>query len=109
MLDRQLWVALSKPLADRDAIAARLPEHLDFMIGLEREGILFGSGPFLGGAFGEGMTILRAATADDARAILDRDPFVVAGLRTYELREWLLKEGAITVTLHASDQRGSLP
>lgn len=55
------------------------------------------------------MTILRAASAEAARAILDRDPFVIAGLRTYELREWILKGGAITVTLHASEQRGSLP
>src|SRR5690242_20954541 len=48
-----------------------LVEHLEYMIGLERAGKLFASGPLDFGASSDGLTILRAASADEARA-LDR-------------------------------------
>lgn len=101
MLDKTLFVALSRPLASKEALGAKLREHLDFMIGLEQEGVLFASGPFTDGPFGEGLTIVRAGSSAEARALLEKDPFVVDGLRTFDLREWHLMEGAIQVTVHA--------
>jgi uncharacterized protein YciI len=113
MLDRTLYVGLSRlsPGVLPAALAPHLEAHLRFMIGLEEGGALFASGPFFAGgaSTGCGLTIVRAASLAEAREILDRDPFAVAGLRTWELHEWHVMEGAIHVTLHASRQRGSLP
>src|SRR5262245_17400276 len=103
MLRKRLYVVLShgKPGAD---LAAVLPAHLEYMIDLEKRGILFASGPFDGGAKGDGLTILRVASAEDARAIAMRDPFVSGGLRTFEIREWTLMEGSFGLTVKFSNQ-----
>jgi uncharacterized protein YciI len=77
------------------------------MIGLERRGLLFASGPLSDGAgppSGAGLTILRVASAQEARAVADADPFVVNGLRTYELKEWTIMEGTLGLRVNLSDQ-----
>ena len=40
---------------------------------------------------------------------LDGDPFVRAGVRSYELHEWHILEGCFQLTVLASQQRGLLP
>jgi hypothetical protein len=43
--------------------------------------------------------VLRAQSAEHAAGIAARDPFVLAGLRTFEVFRWLVNEGAIRVRL----------
>ena len=81
-----------------------LAEHLAYMIALERQGKLFASGPFGDGTKGDGMTIIRAADAEEARAVALRDPFVVNGIRTFEIEAWTVMEGALNVTVNFSDR-----
>ncbi len=81
-----------------------LAEHLDYMIGLERRGKLFASGPLGDGANGDGMTILRAASEAEARDIASRDPFVVNGIRTFMIQPWTVMEGSLSLTVSFSDQ-----
>ncbi len=107
MLRKKLYVILSKGAATPEQISALLPQHLDYMIGLEKDGVLFASGPLSaapGAAAGDGLTILRAANAEQARAIAAADPFVAGGLRSFEVREWTLMEGSFGVKLNFSDQ-----
>lgn len=107
MLRKKLFVVLSTPKAGPDEIAATLPAHLEYMIGLEKAGVLFASGPFSdsdGKSRGHGMTILRTATMDEARKVAEADPFVINGLRTFEVREWTLMEGSLGITVNFSDQ-----
>jgi uncharacterized protein YciI len=107
MLRKKLYVVLSKGNATPDQIAALLPQHLEFMIGLEKKGVLFASGPLTaapGQPAGDGLTILRAASAEEARAIAAADPFVINKLRTFDVREWTLMEGSFGVKLNFSDQ-----
>jgi uncharacterized protein YciI len=107
MLRKKLYVILSKGGATVDEIGAVLPQHLEYMIGLEKKGVLFASGPLTAAAgqpAGDGLTILRAASAEEARTIASADPFVVNKLRTFEVREWTLMEGTIDVKLNFSDQ-----
>jgi uncharacterized protein YciI len=107
MLRKKLYVVLSKPTGTSEQIKACTPSHLEFMIGLEKKGILFASGPFLGPdgkPTGDGMTILRTASADEAKRIAETDPFFVAGLRRFEVREWMLMEGSLGLTVTFSDQ-----
>ena len=61
------------------------------MIANEKKGLLFASGPLSeadGSQKGRGLTVLRAASAEEARKIAELDPFFVNGLRTFEIREW---------------------
>lgn len=107
MLRKKLYVILSKGAATAEQIGALLPQHLEYMIGLEKKGQLFASGPLSateGAPLGDGLTILRAATAEEARQIASADPFVVNKLRTFEVREWTLMEGSFGLKVNFSDQ-----
>jgi len=107
MLRKRLYVILSKGHAPTDQIGAVLPQHLEYMIGLERNGVLFASGPLTaaaGAPAGDGLTILRAENAEEARRIASADPFVVNKLRNFEVREWTVMEGSLGVKVNFSDQ-----
>ncbi len=106
MLRKRLFVAIRIP-ADFAKGSQLLASHLQWTIEAEKRGELFMSGPFLGaGAPGEhgGMTVLRAASAEEARAIMQSDPFILNGAYTFELREWMVMEGSISLNINFSDQ-----
>ena len=72
MLRKKLYVILSKGGATPEQLGAVLAEHLEYMIGLEKRGVLFASGPLTtdaGKPVGDGMTIVRADSEDEAREI----------------------------------------
>ena len=107
MLQKHLYVVLTTPLKPMSELVPVLPDHLNYITDLEKRGILFASGPFLRGEQvkpGSGMTILRAASMEEAEAIAERDPFASIGLRAFEIREWQLDEGRYSVTVDYSDQ-----
>jgi uncharacterized protein YciI len=107
MLRKKLYVILSKGGATAEQIGALLPQHLEYMIGLEKRGALFASGPLSapsGAPLGDGLTILRAADAEEAGRIASADPFVINKLRTFEVREWTVMEGSLGVKVNFSDQ-----
>lgn len=85
-----------------------LAEHLRYMIELERKGKLFASGPLGDPTRGDGMTIVRAASEDEARELARRDPFVVNGIRTFTIQPWMVMEGALTLTVNFSDKTASI-
>jgi uncharacterized protein YciI len=108
MLKKKLYVVLATPLdGGPEKLPAQLPAHLEYMIANEKKGIVFASGPLSepdGTQRGRGLTVLRAASAEEARAIAAQDPFVVNGVRTFEVREWTIMEGSFGVTVNFSDQ-----
>jgi hypothetical protein len=107
MLRKKLYVLLSKPLVAPDKLKPFLPAHLDYMIGLEKRGVVFASGPLADGEgppSGQGMTIIRAAGAKEARAMAEADPFFANGLRSFELKEWTIMEGTLGLRVNFSDQ-----
>jgi uncharacterized protein len=111
MLRKRLYVVISKGNATAAQIGSILPQHLEYMIGLEKRGVLFASGPLKsleGEPVGDGLTVLRAADEDEARNIAAADPFVVNRLRTFEVREWTVMEGSVGVTVNFSDQSVSV-
>jgi uncharacterized protein len=85
-----------------------LADHLAYMIELEARGKLFASGPFGDGSKGDGMTIVRAADAAEAREIALRDPFVVNGIRTFTIQPWTVMEGSLSVTVSFSDRSAKI-
>lgn len=112
MLKKKLYVVLSIPLdGGADKLPLHLPDHLEYMIANEKKGIVFASGPLSeadGSQRGRGLTILRASSLDEARKLAEQDPFVVNGVRTFELREWTVMEGSFGVTVNFSDQSMSV-
>ena len=107
MLRKKLYVVLSKGAATAEQLGAVLPDHLEYMIGLEKQGVLFASGPLStapGGPVGDGLTVLRADSEEHARQIASADPFVVKKIRSFEIREWTVMEGSFGVRLNFSDQ-----
>src|ERR1700689_3525581 len=107
MLRKKFYVVLSKPVVAPDKLQPFLMAHLDYMIGLEKRGLVFASGPLSDGAgppTGHGLTVLRAKDATEARALAEADPFFVNGLRTFELKEWTVMEGTLGVRVNLSDQ-----
>lgn len=107
MLRKKFYVVLSTATGGPEQLRPHLAAHLDYMIALEKKGAVFASGPFTeadGSPGRYGMTILRAANAEEARGYAAADPFVVAGLRSFELREWTLMEGALDIRVSFSDR-----
>jgi uncharacterized protein len=107
MLRRKLYAVISQPSPAPQKLKPLLPAHLEYMIELEKRGLLFASGPLSDGAgppSGAGLTILRAASAAEARALAEADPFVAHGLRTFDLKEWTIMEGSLGLKVNLSDQ-----
>jgi uncharacterized protein len=107
MLRLKFYAVLSQPSATPEKLKALLPAHLEYMIELEKRGVLFASGPLADGAgppSGAGLTVLRAASAGEARELAEADPFVSSGLRTFELKEWTIMEGTLGLRVNLSDQ-----
>ena len=107
MLRKKFYVVLSKPAVTPDKLQPFLSAHLEYMIGLEKRGHVFASGPLADGEgppTGQGLTVLRAKDADEARALAEADPFFVNGVRTFEIKEWTVMEGTLGLRVNLSDQ-----
>ena len=111
MLNKRLFVVL-RELEDAAGLATLLDAHLDWAVQVERQGYLFASGPFVtddgpAGTAG-GMSILRAASLEEAEAVLARDPFISEGVFSITIKEWVVMEGGVTLTVRFSDQTANL-
>jgi uncharacterized protein YciI len=104
LLGHDYWLVRSTPLPGTTGadIARHADDHIAWLLKLEADGVVFLSGPLTSGpgvAPGAGVTVLRADSAADAAAIAAADPFVLAGLRTFEVFGWRVNEGAVAVQL----------
>jgi uncharacterized protein YciI len=106
MWGRKLWVVMSKG-SGRD-IVPHLAEHLDYLIALEGEGKIFASGPMNVPGSGDGMTVLKVESEEEAHAIATADPLVKKAGRTFTLHPWTVNEGQMTVTVSLSHMGLSL-
>ena len=107
MLRKKFYVVLSKPAVAPDKLQPYLSAHLEYMIGLEKRGLVFASGPLADGEgppTGQGLTVLRAKDAGEARALAEADPFFINGVRSFEIKEWTVMEGTPGVRVNLSDQ-----
>jgi len=108
MLQKQLYAIFTTPTDGMGPVFAHLEDHLAFQVDLERQGILYAAGPLWtddGQSWeGEGMVIVRATSAEEARAIAERDPMHEAGARSFRVRPWMINEGSVTIRLDKSSQ-----
>lgn len=112
MMRRELFVVSNVPLVPAEDMQANLEAHLRYLIDLEQRGVLFASGPLFGAhgtMSGEGLTILRAGTLEEAERLAAADPFAIAGQRRPIVKRWVVNEGRITVSVDISNGTGALP
>ncbi|WP_413574673.1 YciI family protein [Bdellovibrio sp. HCB290] len=73
---------------DQETSLDTIFRHVEHLRKLDAEGTLVLCGPFTDHA--GGMVVVNAANKEEAEKIAKADPFVVEGVRTYEVRTWLL-------------------
>jgi len=71
-----------------DTPSETVARHIAFVKDLDDRGKLVLAGPF--GDFPGGMVVVRAESVEAATQIAESDPFVIEGVRTFEVRTWLL-------------------
>ena len=93
MLNKDLYVVFTKPTNGMIPVMENLEDHLKFQVSLEKQGIMFGAGPFWDDNEidwnGEGMVIIRANSIDHAKEIANSDPMHKSGARSFTVRPWL--------------------
>lgn len=108
MLQQQLYAVFTTPTDGLGAVFANLVAHLEFQVGLEKEGILYAAGPLWTDDEdhweGEGMVVIRASSRAEAIAIAERDPMHQSGARSFTVRPWMINEGSVSVRLNYSTQ-----
>jgi len=62
--------------------------HVQYLRRLETSGHMVFCGPFTD--YDGGMVVLKAVSKDEALALVNEDPYIVSGARTFELRTWRL-------------------
>ena len=110
MIKTPLWVVLNSRKVPSSEMEPYVAEHLQYMNGLEEQGLLWGSGPFIepGVVVGDGLTIFKVAEEADVHRLMAEEPLVKHGLRSYAVRKWELREGKISIDLFLSQSRFSL-
>jgi uncharacterized protein len=87
---RQLYLFLYRPgpawRADRPMHQQDLRDHVVYQARLLRERRSVAAGPYAGE--NGGLAIVRAASLEEARAMLAADPAIVNGVFVAELRQW---------------------
>jgi uncharacterized protein YciI len=107
-LRKRLYVAFSYPIASQEEMIARVPEHLLYME--KHEDQVFLSGPFLveGLLVDEGMTVLHTESEEKAAEFMRNEPLIKHGLRRFELKRWEVREGTLSIRIHAATSKFSL-
>ena len=111
MLQKDLYVIFTRPVAPREEIMKMLPQHLERQVELEKQGILFAAGPMEPQDDTKprtGMIIIRADSFEHANEIAMGDPFHAAGLREFDIWNWSMNEGSFTVTINYSDKSAAV-
>jgi len=101
LLGLKLWV-IETVAIDVQLMMATMDAHIRYQLKLEREGIMFAAGPVFevdAEIPSGGMIVIRAGSAEGARATADADPMHSSGARRYTLRKWIVNEGSFTVTV----------
>ena len=104
MWKKQFFV-MHRRIVDPARLKPVMFEHYQWIIGLEKQGKVFLSGPVAqrDGRPGVGMTIFLAGSWEEAQDLAAGDPFVTAGAADFTLGEWQINEGRLTIQVDLSD------
>ncbi|MNW54072.1 YciI-like protein [compost metagenome] len=82
------YVILLSLASGREMTEELIRAHVQHLKQLDREGKLVLCGPFTN--YRGGMVIIKASSYEEAQKIAESDPYIIAGVETYELRIWEL-------------------
>jgi uncharacterized protein YciI len=80
------FVKIEKGLVDKATFDQYVPAHLAYVKDLIRQGYEAKTGYWA--EYGGGMLVFRAASMDEAKAIVAADPLIKHHCVDYELHEW---------------------
>ena len=80
------FVKIEKGIVDKSTFDQHVPAHKAYVRDLVPQGYQARSGYW--GCRGGGMMLFKAASMDEARTIVAKDPLVQNGCVNYELYEW---------------------
>jgi uncharacterized protein len=94
MTRKTLWAVLSTAKVPSAEMEPHAPAHLRYMNGLEAQGLLRGSGPFIvpGVVVGNGLPIFNVPDEADVRRLMAEEPLTKLGMRTYTVHKWEMRE-----------------
>jgi uncharacterized protein YciI len=110
VLKEKMWqksyYVMTRSLIDPEKIKPNLLEHYRWMIQMEKENLVFASGPLFkqDGSQGVGMTVWRVDSFDEAERVAAQDPFVIGGGVDFKIQRWQINEGRVNVSVDFSDQ-----
>jgi len=105
----QTYVLMMRPNPEAPPIESRdllRIEHHNYLLTLERQGILFAAGPFADRSekpSGSGMIIIRAPSRAEATRIGHEEPYTRNGLRLMDVLPWQRNEGTLKLELRLAD------
>lgn len=76
------------PMHDAEKNQKYRPDHLAYLDDLEKKGKIYLKGRYVDGT--GGMIIYKADSLDEARELATNDPFVIHGVRSCEIHEFLI-------------------
>ena len=93
----------SDNISQRDQFFA---DHLAYVNGLEKKGVLFAAGPLVDESnvpIGRGMIVVRAGNKEEAAEIASDDPLHKNNVRKFTVQAWRVNEGRLNVSINYSD------
>lgn len=110
LMVKQPYYVMHRRFVAPDRVPAALLDHLRWLIGIEKQGLVFLSGPLTApdGTMTGGMTVFRCASLEAAEALAAADPFAVAGAIEYSVQRWQVNEGRLSLSFDFSDGAVSL-
>jgi uncharacterized protein YciI len=105
MWGRHYYVMI-RTIVDPGVIPGIIPEHLQWLISLEKRNLIFASGPLFDTSDKQtgGMTVFRTESLQETDEIAVEDPLISSGAMNYEIQRWQINEGRINVSIDFSDQ-----
>ena len=80
--------------------------HHEYLLDLERRGILFAAGPFVdenGNRVGSGMIVIRSNSRAEAETIGNAEPYTAAKQRLMDFIPWQRNEGTVKLNIRFAD------
>ena len=87
--DRIYYVVILQPPSEpRELTNEAIAKHAQHLRELDGDEKLVLAGPFVDDP--SGLLVLRGKNKDEIKSIMDQDPLIQGGFRSYEVRTWLM-------------------